>query len=138
MEAVAAALPELDGLRHDAQATPVRRSGDVLALLGDLRPRLLERLARRDDLRLRAGRRADARGDRPRGPVGVGLLVADALDGAGDDHLALQPHPGEHGARARVRERLAALAGFEVRVEGKAALVDPAQQHRARTRRAAV
>ena len=67
---------------NDAQPAPVRRPRDVLALLGDLRPRLVERVARRDDLRLRARGGADPRRDRARRPVGVGLRVAHALDGA--------------------------------------------------------
>src|SRR5436305_8143814 len=121
METVVAALPELHAVRNDAQAAPALGALDRGAVLGmALRERFeggLELRARGDDLRLRAGRRAEPRVVRARDPVGVGLVLGDALDGALDEDLALEVDPREHDRRARVLRDLAALARIEVREE---------------------
>src|SRR4051794_28383727 len=74
VEAVGAALPELDGIGPQAQPAPAlgARNGVRIAS-GRLVEGLLEHLARRDDLGLGARQRAELRAVGTRGEVGVVL-----------------------------------------------------------------
>ena len=138
VEAVRAALPELDGVGLDPQAAPVRRARHRRPLR-PARPRPRRagarvrarpdhgrlRRRRRRELRARAGARRSRRRTPRRRP----------RDRARHDDLALHRHPREDERGARVLGRLAALARHAVREDREAALVDALEQHDAAARR---
>src|SRR5690606_1990251 len=91
VQAELGAEPELDPIRHDAEAGPMRWPryrlvGEALLHLVDP---ALELAAAFERLRLQRGPGADLTHPWPRGEVLVGLFVADTLDPAFDPHLYL-------------------------------------------------
>src|SRR5690606_8047192 len=103
------------------------------ALLG-LAVARLERLTARDRLALPRRPRGQTARERAAAEVRLRLLARDAGDRAGHADLAVQLRPVEDERRVRVRLQLPPLAALVVRVERKAALVEPLEQHHARGR----
>src|SRR5688572_6875420 len=97
MQAGRAALPEFDGFRRDAVASPERGQRDlaVVEFLADLGEFLHEEFPRSDDLALVGNPGADLRFARTRGKVSQGLGGADFFRRALNDDLALKGDPRE-------------------------------------------
>src|SRR5215208_7685155 len=112
VQAVLAALPELDRAGHEPVAAPVARALDLLA--GEALVRLGERaqqrfaIGDRSALPRRPG--AEPRSARARGEVRVRLLLGEPLDGALGPHRPMQRLPVQRDRGARVRRELAPLA----------------------------
>ena len=122
-----AALPELESVRHDAHAAPVRRPRHVRArtALGGRGELRLEPRAIRDRRALRrrpCGRRA-MRAAAPRNTRRIRRALARSAR-ALDAHLPLELGPEEQQRDARIGRELAALAAVVVRVEHEAARVE--------------
>ncbi|CAK7287774.1 hypothetical protein SGPA1_50740 [Streptomyces misionensis JCM 4497] len=135
VEPVLPALPELDRLRGDPEAAPVRRHRHLFAL-GVARRQLgvgrVQFGARGDHRGLGAGPGAQLGAVRAAAEVRGGLVAPGAPDRAGDDDLPGQRMPGEEQRGARVRRQIAALAGVVVGVEDEALGVELLHQDRAR------
>src|SRR5690606_9261652 len=133
VEAVGAALPELDAVGDEAEAGPVGRARDGLALelLLELAQALHQLLAAREGLALARGPGAELASARAGGEVGVGLLVGDELDRALHAHLLLQPAPVKAKGGPRTNEEVAGLAALQVGVEDEAPPVDVLEQDHA-------
>src|SRR5688572_12976508 len=124
MQAVFAALPELDRLRLDAVAAPVRRPRRVVGIAAArLGHRLFENFPRTNGPALGRGPGREASAERPGGEVRVGLAGCHLFDAALDAHLALELRPEEHQAGRRPRLELAPLAAEVVGIEGESALL---------------
>src|SRR6185312_16103278 len=136
VQAELGAVPELDRVRLDQVAAPVRRARHVaafeLALVA--RHALVEALAAGQVLRLQRGPGADLAAARPRAQVRVGFLRLQLARHALHPHLhaTAQLLPVEAQRHLRVRRQLAALVAVVVGVEAQAALVHALQQHDAR------
>ena len=115
-------LPELDALRNDPVARPVRRPRDraqveLRRILGDAR---LEFETADQRLRLLRGPGADLADPRARSEVCIRLLVVDPLDPSFHAHLPAQRLPVEAERGAGVGGELMSLAAAQVGVEGEA------------------
>src|SRR5215218_2218621 len=114
-------LPELDRLRPQQVAAPVRRPRDLVRIArAELDHALLERLVVRQHAALRRRPGAQAAAVRAAGEVGVGLLVGEQLDRALEPDLALERVPVDRYRAVRVRRQLPALAALAVGVEADA------------------
>src|SRR6478735_7960393 len=108
-------LPELPRLGLQAIAAPVRRPRRLEHVPGAVARCIREqRRARLDHLALRRGPGADARIERPRIEIGVGLGIAHLLDGALDADDALELDPVELQRSERMDRQLAALPALVV------------------------
>src|SRR5580704_5764956 len=138
MQAIRAALPELDRARRDAIAAPVGRQWDFAVGIprAQLVVPLFERLAAVDGLGLVRNRRADAAAEWARVEVLLGFQAIHARRAALDANLALQRRPVEHQRDSGILLDLAALAAPIVRVEHESLLVDALEQDDARRGRA--
>ena len=107
-----AALPELEGIRHDAIAAPVRGPRDRGAAMACIEcgEALFEPGAACDRRALGRGGRADLRFARTAGEIGIRRFRIDALDPPVDAHLAFEHRPKEHERRVRVRRQLLPFA----------------------------
>src|SRR5690606_11268215 len=118
VQAVGAALPGLDRVRHGAIAAPLRRARRTAgeARLGLLEAPL-ERGAVGHGLALWRGPGGEPSAERTRREVGIGGLRRYLLDTAFDAHLPLELGPEKHEAGGAGRIELAPLAARVVRVE---------------------
>src|SRR5258706_14489123 len=134
---VRAALPELDRLRDEPVAAPVRRARRMVAELALLfREQFLQNRAIGHPFALRRGPGREARAQRTGREVGVRFLGADFLDHALDPHLALQIRPEEHRAGGGAGLELASFAAEVVGIEDETAALDALEQDHARRGRA--
>src|SRR6185503_12096142 len=97
MQAVGAALPELDLERDDAIAAPVWGAGDLALAVGvfDLSEAAVEIAAAGDDGALARGPGADLAAARAGGEVGVRFLLGRLHYRTLDAHLAFEGGPEE-------------------------------------------
>ena len=138
VEAVGAALPELDRGRAQEVAAPVVRPRHRVAVLAvELGEPLVEHLAAGDHRPLLRRPRAEPRAAAAGGEVGVGLAGGQPLDRPLGAQLALQDRPPQRERGDRVGVELAALAAAVVGEEADPSLVDAADEHEPH-RRAAV
>src|SRR2546425_11490241 len=104
VQAIRAALPELDLARQDAIAAPVRWPRRRIAIaLARLFHRPLECSTVRNALALRRRPRGVTRAERPCDVIRVGVARVDMLHRAVDAHLALQVRPHKHQAGGAAR-----------------------------------
>jgi tRNA1Val (adenine37-N6)-methyltransferase len=131
VEAATASLPELDTDRGEAEASPVRRAGDLLApvTLLDLGEACVERGARRDHLALDGGPGAELARARALAEIRLALLAGHRGDRAGDGDLALDGGPEEDERGAGVGGQLGALAAPVVGEEDEAPVVHALEEH---------
>src|SRR5437899_1406779 len=120
-------LPELDALRHDAEARPKRRPRHLglAKAAGKLLDPALEHAAAGERARLVRGPGADLTVARPAGEIGVRLVIRDLFDGALDANLSVQRLPQKAERGTRVAEQLRRFSAFEIGVEDEPALVEP-------------
>lgn len=133
MDSSGAALPELDGLRHDAESPPERGQGDlaVLEAVFDLLEFYLEDLTGADNLGLVGYPGANL------GFARAGCEIAQRFSGGNffgvalDDDLPLEGDPWEEQAHVGVGGDMGRLAGLVVGEEGEAFPVEGFEQNRA-------
>src|SRR4029450_4887898 len=129
VEAVGAALPELDDLVGQAVAAPETGQGELAVLPGGhLGHAPLQDGPAVDHPALGGGGRAELAARRARVEVGLALGPGGGGDPALDADLAFQLAPPEHQGGQRVGGQLGPLAALVVGVEAEAELVAPAQQ----------
>src|SRR6185369_14406085 len=133
VQARLASLPELPRLGLQAVAAPVRRPRRLEQVPGAIARGVgKQRRARFDHLALRRGPGTDARIERPRIEVGVGLRIAHLLDRALDADDALELDPVELERGERMDRELAALPALVVGEPDDAALIEPLDEDDAR------
>ena len=127
------AAPELDAMRNQPKAGPVRRTRDVLALEArlDVAHARLEITRSLDRPALLRRPRADLAPARAAGEVRIRLLARDRPRTPFDAHLPLERLPVKAHRRLRMRDQLAPLAALVVRVENEAFVVHALQQQNA-------
>src|SRR5580700_495775 len=133
VQAKRALLPELDPIRPHPEPGPIvrpRHHRQFGVLLGDARKASFEFAWVGERPRLVRGPGADLAVARPRGEIGVGLVIGDERDDAFDADLPLQRFPVKAQRCMRVRGQLLGLAALEIGVKYEAPRIRPLQQHR--------
>src|SRR6478672_11032209 len=125
-----ALVPELDSLRNDPEAGPVRRSRhrNIREAGLELAKTLVERAGMLHRLALPRSPRAELALARTRGEICVRLLGAHLLRQPFHADLTLERLPVEAHRGLRMRDELLALATLVIRVERKAAHVHQLEQ----------
>src|SRR5712692_6475763 len=135
VQTILAALPELDRLRLNAIATPVRRARNIFAVaLRQFRVTLLQRGATFNHFALVRSPRADLAPERTRLKIFFRFVFRNLLDKSFDAHLPLLRQPVGNQARARILGEVRRFAAFVIGVENKTAVVETFQQDDPRRR----
>src|SRR5262245_11244012 len=139
VQSVVAVLPELVRLRAQAVAAPVLGPRDVapFELARELGDGHVELRSVGEHAALFRRRRCELRAAWPRREVGIGLVLAHALDRPLDPHLPAKPRPVEEEGGLRVGLELAALAAAVPGEEDEALGAGAREQHHAHRRRSA-
>src|SRR3954452_18566863 len=119
-------MPELDFVRHDAVARPVRRArhaGERVFCAVE-RDGLLEREAALQGPRLLACPGADLRTLWPGGEIGVRLLLRHPLDRPADAHLTIERLPIEKNTGFGICGQFSPLLRLRVCVEHEPVLIE--------------
>lgn len=130
MEAGGAALPELESLGLDSEASPEGRQRDftVAEFFADFSEFLHEKLSRGDDFALVGNPGADLRITGAGGEILEGLGGADFLRSALNDNLTLEGDPWKEQADAGVGGDLLRLAAAVVGEEYEALGIEVFQE----------
>src|SRR6185436_7646334 len=136
VQATRLALPEFDPVGHDPESRPELRprhipSGEFFLIFGHP---LVERCGSLDRPALPGSPGANLAATFTSREVGIRFTICNFRNTSFDSNLSVQRRPVKAERGFRLRQQLAALSPFVIRVENETALVDPLEQNYAHRR----